>query len=199
MKKPGAMWPGVVDLGLMGSGCSVVWVVAHAELGRAAGSYGIEKVLEHTKAYPVLRPAYLGPPSILAGVPSDTNNAGRVRDVHLDVLGIFLPRHHPQVFNAIVCAVVVDVVDLADREAAMYESPSNAMRTELPSTEHGPSIAFAVNTTDRLPGFDAFMTVPVEKLTGFWVEGVRGLHHGESFGVFTDSLNRNLRSLHLPP
>ena len=96
--------------------------------GGFTGGNGVFFIGESSEVFIFAINTDLGPPFTACGVPIDTDVVARVGIIRFLVSAVFLVRYCAKVSNAVVCWVVVYVVDLVIRPRSSFHRPDHTMR-----------------------------------------------------------------------
>lgn len=116
--------------------------------GFAIGHVGFLRCLENTKPIVAVIDAYVSPE--FAVQLTHAEKTGLISAVDSHVLIVLAPGCCPEIYNPVVTAVPIDVVDVFRRPLAMMEEPTNTMSIEVHAVGVEAHVTLVGNIPDRL-------------------------------------------------
>lgn len=133
----------------------MVWMEVFLALGFAAHPHCFVKVIEVSEDRGLIIGGYLGPPPPTFLAPTDAGHARYVSGVLSLVLAVGPRRHVTKVFDAVIGAITVDVINKARGPRAVGKGPHHTMGVDMICfifpTQVGVDVALTVHCQEGFP------------------------------------------------
>ena len=133
----------------------MVWMEVFLALGFAAHPHCFVKVIEVSKDRGLIIGGYLGPPPPACLAPTDAGHARYILTVLRFIFAVVAWGYIAEVFNTIVGAIAIDMINKARGPRAVGKGPHHTMGVDMvrfiSPTQVGVNVALMVNCQKRFP------------------------------------------------